>query len=85
MHLVVVQERSSLLVRLDNMYISPEADFFAKDTRNSNNQSSEEQSRHDGKSKDPLEFNALQNELANTEGRRQNAECKTDSVVLLKM
>jgi len=80
MRLVVIQERSSLLVRRNS--VSSEADLLAKEARDSNNKGAEEQSSHDYKGKYPLESDNLSQELTNTEGSCQDTECKAHGIVL---
>jgi len=79
-HLVVIQERSSLLVRRNS--VSSEANLLAKDAWDSDDKGAEEQSSHDRKGKDPLESDDLSQELTNTEGSCQDTECKAHGIVL---
>jgi len=72
-HLRVVQKRGSLLVGWNDILLSSEADLLAKDTRHSDEQSSDEESGHNRESKDPLEGNGFDEELMDTKGSREDA------------
>lgn len=80
--LVIVQERSTLTIVGDNGFPS-EADIFAKDSRNGDDQGAKEENSHDNESKDPLESNYFCKELCDTQGSCEYAECKTHRVVLI--
>jgi hypothetical protein len=70
------------LISRYNCTFSSEGKFLAEDARNTDRESGEEESSQDGKREDPLEFVSFEEELFNTERRNQDAECKTNSVVL---
>jgi hypothetical protein len=78
---ILFQERSPLTV-VGNNRLPCEPDLFAKNTWNGNDQSAKEQNGHDRKSKDPLECDDLEQELANAQGGGENTERKAHGVVL---
>lgn len=78
--LVVVQERSSLLVLSNNSLSSAEAS--TEDLGESNDNGGDEEGGHDGEGKDPLEGNDLSEELADTQGGAENTKGKANGVVL---
>jgi hypothetical protein len=55
------------LVSRNHSAFSSEGKFLAKDTRNTNRKSGEEESSQDGKGEDPLEFVGFEEELADAE------------------
>lgn len=63
--------------------LSSEADLFAKDTWNGNEQSCNEESSHDGECKYPLECEGFDEELVDTEGSSEDAQCEAHSIVLV--
>lgn len=78
--LVVVQERSSLLVLGNNSLASAEA--AAEDLGEGDDKGGNEEGGHDGEGEDPLEGDDLSEELADTKGSAENAEGKANGVVL---
>ena len=80
MHLVVVQERSSLLVLGDNNHSSDPAG--SEDLGKGNNEGGNEEDGHDGECEDPLEGDDLSEELAHAERGAEDTEGKSDRVVL---
>ena len=68
MDLVIIQQRSTLLVGWDNGSFPAEGKFLAKDARDGDEQGEDEEERHDDEGEDPLECNDLGQELSNSEG-----------------
>jgi len=56
------------LIAWNDILLSAETNFLAKDTWYSDEQRSDEESGHDRESEDPLKGNDLEQELMNTEG-----------------
>jgi len=82
MHLLVIQQRCSLSVRVDDRGLSSEANLLAKDAWNGNEKGAKEEDSHDSESEDPLECNGLCEELSDADGSRQDAECEANCVIL---
>jgi len=67
--LIVLQQWGSFTV-ISNNRLSPEANLLPEDAGYSNDKRAQEERRHDGEGKDPLECNNLSEELADPDGSR---------------
>lgn len=65
--------------------ISAEAKLLAKDTWDSDEESSDEESGHNGECEDPLESDGLGEELSDAEGSSEVAESESHGVVLFML
>ena len=63
---------------------SPQADFLAQPSRNGNDKTSDEKDGHNDECKNPLEGDNLGLELCHTEGSAEDAEGKSQRVILEK-
>ena len=81
-YLLVIQERSSLLIGWHNCALASEGNIFAEDSWDCDDQSRKEENSHDDEGEDPLECNRLGEELANSDGGCEDAQGKAHGVVL---
>lgn len=79
--LVVAEKRSTLGIGLS--LASAPADLLTGPSRYGDDHSEDEQHRHDGEGKDPLEGNDTIEELGDSQGSRQNAQVEAHGVVLV--
>ena len=83
MNLVVVQKRGSLLILRGEWSFPSEWNLLAENSRNSNYQRSKEKRAHYGKGKDPLKSKYFCEELANSDGCRDDTKSKSHGVILI--